>query len=459
MKRNNHIDCDMLVIGAGMAGFIAAARASTLGLKTIQAGNSSALFLASGLFDLLGVQKTGDRPLFAQHHNNLGNSGLKNGEQPLTSPLGKENQGLTPIKKPYAGIQQLQLDQPDHPYAKADANQISESVTFLHDFLTAAGLSYRLPGTDNCQVLTSVGTLKPTYMVPQTVSKGCNLDEKNLLIVDFKGLRGFSARQAAAGIGTKKEKPHTLRIELPESSAGLNPVHLATSFEEKEFIQQLADKIRRSAGKADIVGLPAICGIHNSLERVTLLEHAIGRDVFEIPGMPPSIPGLRLKNAFEKKCSDLNTCFLSNARMVFHAMEKDRFILKAVNHNFETRIKAKGVILATGRFPGGGLLARREKIVETVFNLPVFQPESREMWHRLNFFDPRGHLINQAGVETDNWFRPLDRTGKPAFENLYAAGSIIAHNDWPRLKCGTGVSLLSAYTAVNHFHAKQMRTG
>ncbi len=424
MKINKNTDCDILVIGAGLAGYIAAARAADLGLKTIQAGNSSALFLASGLFDLLGVF-------------------------PIDS--GKI------LTHPYSAIKQLQSDQIYHPYSKTTPDQIKKGFQFLASFLDSAELKYSRPGANNKQILTSLGTFKPTYMVPETFSKGCSLDEKNLLIVDFKGLRGFSARQAASGLGRKKGKIHTLTIDLPENNGSLNPVHLARSFENQEFIQRLADKLSMFSGKADIVGLPAICGIHNSLEIVKSLEKRINMDVFEIPGMPPSIPGLRLKNTFEKKLSDLNVSFLSNAKIVFHAMEKDHFILQAINDNFETRIKARGVILASGRFPGGGLFARRGIILETVFDLPVFQPKTREMWHQLNFFDAKGHQINQAGLETDNRFRPLDKTGKPAFENLYAAGSIIAHNDWTRLKSGTGVSCVSAYTAVNSFYKKHLR--
>lgn len=425
MKIIKNTDCDVLVIGAGLAGSIAAARASDLGLKTIQAGNSSALFFASGLFDLLGVF-------------------------PIDS--GKI------LTRPYLAIKKLQSDQPEHPYSKVSQNQIRESFQFLTEFLSSAGLNYQLSGTDNKQILTSVGTFKPTYIVPETFSKGCDVDkdEKNLLIVDFKGLKGFCARQAAAGLQRNKGKTNTLSIDLSENNGSLNPVHLAKLFENTAFIQRLADKITGFPEKANIVGMPAICGIHNSLDIVKSLTKKIGMDVFEIPGMPPSIPGLRLKNAFEKKLSNPHTRFLSNAKIVFHAMEKDHFILQAINDNFETRIKTKGVILATGRFPGGGLFAKRNIVLETIFNLPVFQPETRDLWHQLNFFDAKGHQINQAGLETDDMFRPLDKTGKPAFENLYCAGSIIAHNDWARLKSGTGVSCVSAYTAVNSFYKKNM---
>jgi len=182
------------------------------------------------------------------------------------------------------------------------------------------------------------------------------------------------------------------------------------------------------------------------------LEKETGLGFFEIPGLPPSIPGLRLKHAFEKKLSQQHVTFLSKAVIKSSHFENHRFTVEAENQNMINRIQAKGVILATGRFSGGGLHAKRDVIHETVFNLPVFQPEHRNKWHQLDFFDQKGHMINQAGLEPDSFFRPVDSADNPAFQHLYAIGSILAHNDWVRLKCGSGVSSVSAFTAVNHFY-------
>jgi glycerol-3-phosphate dehydrogenase subunit B len=44
--------------------------------------------------------------------------------------------------------------------------------------------------------------------------------------------------------------------------------------------------------------------------------------------------------------------------------------------------------------------------------------------------------------------RPLDSSGHPAFENLFAAGIILSHQDWTRMKCGSGLSVATAYGAV-----------
>jgi glycerol-3-phosphate dehydrogenase subunit B len=108
-------------------------------------------------------------------------------------------------------------------------------------------------------------------------------------------------------------------------------------------------------------------------------------------------------------------------------------------------------ILASGRFLGKGLHADRKHIHETIFDLPVTQPPDRTLWHRKDFLDSRGHPINRAGLEIDDSFRPLDSSGHPAFKLLFAAGSILAHQDWMRMKCGSGLALATGFAAVQSF--------
>jgi glycerol-3-phosphate dehydrogenase subunit B len=95
------------------------------------------------------------------------------------------------------------------------------------------------------------------------------------------------------------------------------------------------------------------------------------------------------------------------------------------------------------------LHADRHGIRETIFNLPVHQPSERALWHERNFFHPSGHAVNRAGVAVDGDFRPVDGSGKPLYDNLFAAGTILAHQDWMRQKCGSGLSIATAYGAVH----------
>lgn len=421
---NNHTkkECDLLVIGSGFAGMAAAARASALGLKTIQAGSSASLFFASGLIDLLGVY-----PIEKGHI----------------------------LKTPEAGMEQLKQDLPGHPYSKIGYTKILESLSFLASFLDDAGLKYhQAQKNKNMFVLTAAGTFKPSFLVPQTFLNGCatSLKNKRVLFVDFKGLKGYSAKLVANVIHKAVPKASSMTIHVPEHSGDLTPIRLANCFENDQFIKTITNIISSKIRAIDIVGFPAVCGIHDSLKIAKQMEKLIGCPCFEIPGLPPSIPGLRLKNAFEKKLSQNNVIVLNNAKIRFDAFKDQAFFMTAVNQNMDIPIQAKGVILATGRFQGDGLHARRGLIRETVFHLPVFQPKQRKLWHDLNFFNPKGHAINQAGIETNAMFQPIDETRTPRFEHLYAAGSILAHNDWVRLKSGSGVSCASAITAVNHFY-------
>jgi glycerol-3-phosphate dehydrogenase subunit B len=114
----------------------------------------------------------------------------------------------------------------------------------------------------------------------------------------------------------------------------------------------------------------------------------------------------------------------------------------------EVQIRARAVILASGRFFGQGLHADRHTIRETIFNLPVYQPAARTHWHRKTLFSHKGHPIHKAGLEVDRLLRPCDDQGRHIYPHLFAAGSILAHQDWIRQKCGSGLAIASAYAAV-----------
>jgi glycerol-3-phosphate dehydrogenase subunit B len=178
-------------------------------------------------------------------------------------------------------------------------------------------------------------------------------------------------------------------------------------------------------------------------------------DIFEIPTIPPSVPGVRLKEALEKLLGSRGVRLIPQKRVLSAEKQKTgKFILNVGDmgsNKTEQMIETDGVILAGGRFLGMGLYAGRKGIQEPLFNLPVFQPKDRALWHQTDFFDPKGHQISQSGLEINNSFQPTNSKGKPVHENLFAAGSILAHQDWMRQKCGAGLSIATAYGAIKAF--------
>ena len=274
------------------------------------------------------------------------------------------------------------------------------------------------------------------------------------MILDIRGLKGFSARQIVAACKNEWPDLRSEQISFPDSDH-LNEVyteHMANALLLPHNREKLAKVVSPLVKKSKIVGLPAILGLYRTHEVISELEELIGVPVFEIPTIPPSVPGLRLKEAFERGLRTKGVQYFSLTKALKVRQTPDnRFETHIGRDDVEHIVDSRGVILASGRFIGGGLFADRTHIRETIFSLPVFQPDSRHDWHHRDFLDARGHAINQAGVEIDDAFRPVDDSGRPAFEALFAAGSILAHNDWKRLKCGAGIAIATAYGAVNSF--------
>ena len=421
------IQCRLMVIGAGMAGMAAALFAARRGIATVQVGLTGETLYASGLFDLYGRSP---------------------GSQTL-------------IDDPWQGLKQLRQDHPRHPFCRVSDHQIRSAMDLLTGFLDEAGHPYRGYPDKNARVITPVGTIKRTFRVPATMWAGVTALETKApcLIVDIRGLRGFSAKQIVSTLKPSWPGLKAASVDLPwENRTGPKYAEqIARGLEVDRGRRELAEAIAPHLGPARAVGLPAILAIHDCETAGLALGQMLGVPVFEIHTMPPAISGVRLKEAFDARMPALgvNTFYQQTVKTV--SRRKDgRFVLEIGRTEPETTVVAEQVLLAAGRFLGKGLVAGRQGIFEPLFHLPVSQPENRRCWHRQRFFDPRGHAIHLAGIETDDRFRPLTPDGRPVYDNLHAAGSILAHQDWIQTRSGTGLAVATAYGAIeamDRFHS------
>ncbi len=424
------IKCDLTIIGAGMAGMAATLFAVNRGFTVAQVGSPTEIGFASGLFDLLGVH-----------------------------PVGQGNQW----DDPWTGLAALTGDIPKHPYARIPQEDIHEAFDQLLNFLEETGLPYSRTRYRNVRIITPLGTVKTTYCMPRTMWEGVMaLEEKrSCLIVEFKGLKGFRAGLIAENLKDQWPGLRILRISFPGTGhrEEVLPEQMANALVLKGNCVKLARVIRPEIKRARCVGLPAVLGLYQSSKVISDLEELLEVPVFEIPTTPPSIPGLRLKEAFERGLREKRPFYFSPKRVVEVNLGQDGDFQIGIDSIIgKQMINSSGVILASGRFFGGGLTADRQQIREKIFDLPVFQPESRSEWHREDFFDRQGHPINRAGLEIDDHFRPVNNNQNgPAFDNLFAAGSILAHQDWKREKCGTGLAVATAFRAVKAFSETRPR--
>ena len=414
---------DLAIIGTGMAGMAAAVFAANRGISTVVAGSLGESWFTGGLIDLMGVHPT---------------------------------ESGTRWRDPWAAIDAVAKDIPGHPYARLRKEDIQAALQEFYVFLEEAGLPYRFQDDRNSDLITAFGAVKTTQGVPQTMWPGVTAFSRKApcLVVDLQGLKGFSARLLVERL--KSQWPALKAVSIPSIYGDrlheINPVPLAHDLESAAYRRRLADLISPHVKDVEFVGLPAVLGINQADRVVQAIAELLGRPVFEIPAMPPSIPGMRLKEAFLRFLPDRNVhCLFQKLVLKAVPTSDGGFLLDVGRSEHETEIRADGVLLATGRFLGGGLKSDQERLKESIFNLPVFQPQARSRWHNDRFFEPAGHAVNRAGLETDDLLRPLDADGRPAFEKLFAAGIILAHQDWTRMKCGSGMSVATAYAAIKSF--------
>jgi len=412
-----HFETELAIIGSGIAGFAASIFAVNKNITSAQVGNTGAVAYTTGYLDLLGAVEDSS----------------------------------TAIDNPWNGLLQLQKSQPDHPLSRIPAADIKKGFEQFTAFLGECGIAYTAPAETNITALTPAGTLKKTLCVPATMAAGPRAfaDKSPCVIIDFKGLKGFSARQVVANLQDKWPNLSAARITFPDMDKGeIYPEVIARALEVPATRIQLAERLKAAAGEAQFLGVPAVLGMHAPDMVRAELERLTGLQIFEIPTMPPSVPGIRLREMFEQVFPQKGITLIPQQKVHTLDFDTNGALLQLSDNYGPITIHAQAVILATGRFLSGGLEAHINGINECLLNLPVSQPTSRTDWYQDNYTDPRGHAIHKAGIQVDASFRPIAENGLPYNKRLFAAGIILAHQDWIRGRSGAGIAIATAYKAV-----------
>jgi len=419
IQEPRHHKAQLAVIGSGMAGLAASVFALGRGIATAQVGNTGAVAYTTGYLDLLGCHPVATGTL---------------------------------LEDPWAGLDALRGDEPRHPLARVVDEDIRAAFSEFIGVLGRLGVRYSEPGEQNLRVLSPAGTVKPTFSVPMTMLAGAQAyaGRQRCLLLDFRGLKGFSVRQVAANLIADWPALSTDRLPFPGLEAGgeIYPEVMARALEVPETRERLAERIRTVLGDAEVLGLPAILGVHAPDHVHAELQRLIGVPLFEIPTMPPAVPGTRLREMFEQRFPAEGLALVPQQKVQRLELGDGGGRLSLRDSYGDVTIEAETLILATGRFLSGGLQAQVDSIRETLLGLPVAQPDGRGAWYREQYMDPRGHPVNRAGVEADEQFRPLDTNGQPLSPRLFAAGILLANQDWIRQRCGAGVAVATAYRAV-----------
>ncbi len=207
-------------------------------------------------------------------------------------------------------------------------------------------------------------------------------------------------------------------------------------------------KLLGKSGAARI-GFPAVLGLKQTVEVVRDLEEKLGLAVFEIPTLPPSIPGMRLHNLLVAEIERQGGRVLEGMEAV--SAECDGDVVLGVWSDAAARPKlnrAGSYILATGGILGGGVQTGYDgRISECVFDLPLAGYSEAAGSLTRSFLGSGGHPVFRAGVKVNRDLQPLSSNGERIYRNLYAAGAALANTDPIQERSVEGVALVSGFAA------------
>src|SRR6201995_3923778 len=201
------------------------------------------------------------------------------------------------VDAPGQALEQLIADPPDHPYALLGSEAVSDALSWFAQL----GPSGPLPGfayggsLERNQLLpTAVGALRPSALVPETMANGEASGLKSVCIVGNPAPRDFHPALCAANLARAGIEARSVSLELKLERAGMNTLGIARRFDDEKWRRQFCAELSMTLRADEAVGLPAMLGLRDPHEVLADVEHRLGRRVFEIPTLPPSVPGMRL---------------------------------------------------------------------------------------------------------------------------------------------------------------------
>ena len=412
---------DLLVIGAGLAGLAAALRAAEAGLRVkVIAKGMGSLYWASGAIDLLGYVGVADRA----------------------------------VDNPWERMAELDAG---HPFRRLGEARTRQALTWFQQSAAAQALGYTGAGDENVLTPSPAGAWRPTYLTPASQRAGAASDDRPMVIVGFQGMRDFFPHLIARNLSAQGQtvRAALLPWSVLSEQRDRNNAQLAELLDDARTQQRLIDALKPVVKPGERVGLPAILGRHAHPQALAALQAGLNTDVFEIPTLPPNVPGIRLATALRHALEARGVRVEIGMEAVgFHA---EAGVIESVESATSARPlkhRANAFLLATGGVLGGGFNSDHTgRFWETVFDLPLTVPQDRRAWFRPDFLDAQGQPAFRGGVAVNDAWQPVDAAGRVIFANLWAAGGLLAHMDPILERSLEGVAIASAVAAVEQITA------
>ncbi len=408
--RPSELHFDAVVIGAGTAGLVAGTRLAQDGARVaVLAKGVGSTHLAPATIDVLGYAP--DR-----------------------------------VDAPGPALEQLIAARPDHPYALLGPEVVADALSWFAQLVPSGPLpGYVYGGSlDRNQLLpTAVGALRPSALVPETMANGEASGLQRVCIVGTPALRDFHPSLCAANLVKAGIEARSVSLDLKLERADMNTLGLARHFDDEKWRRQFCAELSLTLRAEEAVGLPAMLGLRDPHEVLADVEHRLGRRVFEIPTLPPSVPGMRLYEILRSALRAAGGRLVLGAEVTSAQRDGDRITSVATHAaGRDLHYAAPWFVLASGGFASGGIeLDSRWVTHERVLGLPLRGvPAESEARFVGRYLDEQP--LARVGVAVGSDLRA------EGAENVLVAGAALPGAIPWREGSGEGIALTSGYRAA-----------
>lgn len=410
---------DAVVVGAGTAGLSAAVRLAEDGAEVlVTAKGVGATHLTGGTIDVLG---------YAPER----------------------------VDSPEAALPGFVRDRPEHPYAKVGTAAVADAMEWMKAHATGVSLVGSLDA--NLLLPTAVGAPKPSALAPETMAPGDLRSGGKFTIVGLSALKDFYPAYLADNLNRTPSEARghggidarAITISPPAGGeADITPLGWARRFEDARFRKAVMAEVE-PALDGGAVGFPAVLGLDSAHTVWQEFQDTLGVPVFEIPTLPPSVPGNRMARSLRAALSRAGGRVVMGGAVIGARASGDILEEAIVDAAARPRTcRARDFVLATGGFGSRGLeMDSYGSVRETALDLPVagMPADSDTRWDPEYLAD---HSGARTGIAVDDALRPVDGEARPIYSNVRVAGATLAGAEPWREKSGEGISLATGLRAA-----------
>ena len=339
-----------------------------------------------------------------------------------------------------------------HPLFGAASTALEAALSQFLQLMQEAHLPYSGAIDRNLRLPTALGSVHATSAAPISLAAGTLDDRAPFHLGQIAGMRDYWAASAASALRSRGvDVAGTIELAIPDRARDVYAHDLALSLEDPSYRDSACADWARQLKGVRRLGLPAVLGLDRSLEVFTAIEERLRVSLFEVPTLPPSLPGLRLERVLQRLAVEAGVELIEGptVRGEVDGRSAGRRVsgVVATTAGGPRVFRSRAVLLATGgALHGGWMSFANGEVQDSVFGFPLDAPEDRERWTAPSLFAAQPYA--RFGLRVDSQQRPCDGRGRPYFENLFAAGGILAGADRSAEGCRQGLGLASAYVAV-----------